>query len=173
MGNTSQGDRLKILVVDDLLENLRLLATLLMEAGYEVRRSPDGALALRNVPRFQPDLILLDIMMPDMDGYEVCRRLKADAQTKDIPVIFLSALDLTFDKVKAFEVGAVDYIHKPFHPAEVMARVKNQLKVRQQAVQLQAQQAIIATQQQQLEAAIQAREEAEARCEKLLAKVSA
>lgn len=172
MEDTSQRDRLKILVVDDLLENLRLLATLLMEAGYDVRRSPDGNLALRNVPRFQPDLILLDIMMPDMDGYEVCRRLKADPKTQDIPVIFLSALDLTFDKVKAFEVGAVDYIHKPFHPAEVMARVKNQLKVRQQALQLQAQQAIIATQQQQLEAAIQSRQATEAKCEQLIARVS-
>ena len=173
MENTLQGDRLKILVVDDLLENLRLLATLLMEAGYDVRRSPDGTLALRNVPRFQPDLILLDIMMPDMDGYEVCRRLKADEQTRDIPVIFLSALDLTFDKVKAFEVGAVDYIHKPFHPAEVMARVKSQLRVRQQALQLQSQQAIIASQQQQLEAAIQARQVAEAKCEQLTARVTA
>jgi len=124
-------ENFKILVVDDLLENLRLLATLLMEEGYEVRRAPDGAMALSNVPRFEPDLILLDIMMPEMNGYEVCQQLKANEQTRDIPIIFLSALDLTFDKVKAFEVGSADYINKPFNPAEVMARAQNQLRIRQ------------------------------------------
>ena len=161
-------DSFKILVVDDLLENLRLLSSLLMEEGYDVRRAPDGAMALSNVPRFEPDLILLDIMMPEMDGYEVCTRLKADEQTQDIPIIFLSALDLTFDKVKAFEVGAADFINKPFHPAEVMARVKNQLRIRQQGLQLQAQQAIIQSQKQQLEEAMQARKAAEERCSQLV-----
>ena len=161
-------DSFKILVVDDLLENLRLLSSLLMEEGYDVRRAPDGAMALSNVPRFEPDLILLDIMMPEMDGYEVCTRLKADEQTLDIPIIFLSALDLTFDKVKAFEVGAADFINKPFHPAEVMARVKNQLRIRQQGLQLQAQQAIIQSQKQQLEEAMQARKAAEERCSQLV-----
>ena len=140
----------KVLVVDDLLENLRLLSNLLLEEGYEVKRSPDGAMALSNVPRFQPDLNLLDIMMPEMDGYSVCQQLKENPQTQDIPVIFLSALDLTFDKVKAFEVGAADYINKPFHPAEVLARVKNQIRIRQQSLQLKAQQAIIQLQTQQL-----------------------
>lgn len=163
-------ENFKILVVDDLLENLRLLATLLMEEGYEVRRAPDGAMALSNVPRFEPDLILLDIMMPEMNGYEVCQKLKANEQTRDIPIIFLSALDLTFDKVKAFEVGAADYINKPFHPAEVMARVKNQLRIRQQGLQLQAQQAIINAQQQQLEAAIQAKKLAEDKCKQLISR---
>ncbi|MEM9090144.1 MAG: response regulator [Cyanobacteria bacterium P01_F01_bin.53] len=163
-------ENFKILVVDDLLENLRLLATLLMEEGYEVRRAPDGAMALSNVPRFEPDLILLDIMMPEMNGYEVCQKLKANEHTRDIPIIFLSALDLTFDKVKAFEVGAADYINKPFHPAEVMARVKNQLRIRQQGLQLQAQQAIINAQQQQLEAAIQAKKLAEDKCKQLIAR---
>lgn len=158
----------KILVVDDLLENLRLLSSLLMEEGYDVRRAPDGAMALSNVPRFEPDLILLDIMMPEMDGYEVCTRLKSDEKTEDIPIIFLSALDLTFDKVKAFEVGAADFINKPFHPAEVMARVKNQLRIRQQGLQLQVQQAIIQSQKQQLEEAIQARKIAEERCTQLI-----
>ncbi|NJM95879.1 MAG: response regulator transcription factor [Phormidesmis sp. RL_2_1] len=162
-------ERTKILVVDDLPENLRLLAKLLVEEGYEVRQSPDGPLALSNVPRFQPDLILLDIMMPDMNGYEVCQQLKADQQTQDIPVIFLSALDLTFDKIKAFEVGAADYINKPFHPAEVLARIKNQLRIRQQAMQLQAQQAIIQAQQQQLEEIMQAHQAAEAKCRQLMA----
>ena len=144
-------NRPKVLVVDDLLENLRLLANLLIEDGYEVKRSPDGAMALSNVPRFNPDVILLDIMMPEMDGYTVCLRLKADPNTRDIPVIFLSALDLTFDKIKAFEVGAADYIHKPFHPTEVLARVRNQVRIRQQILQLQAQRAVIKLQQQQLE----------------------
>ncbi|MEL6938616.1 MAG: response regulator [Cyanobacteria bacterium J06598_1] len=143
----------KILVVDDLLENLRLLSSLLLEQGYDVKKAPDGALALANVPRFKPDLILLDIMMPEMDGYSVCQQLKADPAAQDIPVIFLSALDLTFDKVKAFEVGAADYINKPFHPAEVIARVKNQLRVRQQNLQIQTQKAIIERQTQQLRAA--------------------
>ncbi|MGD1895503.1 MAG: response regulator [Phormidesmis sp.] len=150
---THSEKRFKVLVVDDLLENLRLLANLLIEQGYDVKRSPDGAMALANVPRFQPDLILLDIMMPEMDGYSVCQQLKADPATQDIPVIFLSALDLTFDKVKAFDVGAADYINKPFHPAEVLARVKNQIRIRQQSLQLQAQQAIIQLQSQQLKAA--------------------
>jgi len=147
----SAENRPKVLVVDDLLENLRLLANLLIEDGYEVKRSPDGAMALSNVPRFKPDIILLDIMMPEMDGYAVCQQLKADPETRDIPVIFLSALDLTFDKVRAFEVGAADYIHKPFHPAEVLARVKNQVRIRQQGLQLQAQAAVIKVQQQQIE----------------------
>lgn len=151
----------KILVVDDLLENLRLLANLLLEQGYDVRKAPDGAMALSNVPRFQPDLILLDIMMPDMDGYTVCKQLKSNVDTRDIPVVFLSAIDLTFDKIRAFEVGAADYINKPFHPAEVLARVKNQLRIRQQFLQIEAQQAIIRTQQQQLEEAIQKHRAAE------------
>lgn len=151
-------EQFKILVVDDLLENLRLLSTLLMEEGYDVRRAPDGAMALTNVPRFQPDLILLDIMMPEMDGYTVCQQIKATEIGQDIPIIFLSALDLTFDKIKAFEVGGADYIIKPFHPAEVLARVKNQLRMRQQALQLQAQQAIIYRQQQQLQSITQAYE---------------
>jgi len=145
-----QSPRFKVLVVDDLLENLRLLSTLLMEEGYDVRRAPDGAMALINVPRFQPDLILLDIMMPDIDGYSICRQIKETQQGQDIPVIFLSALDLTFDKIKAFEVGGSDYITKPFHPAEVLARVKNQLRIRQQTLQIQAQQAIIQSQQQRI-----------------------
>lgn len=160
--------RLKILVVDDLLENLRLLSSLLTKAGYDVRSAPDGKLALGSVPHFQPDLILLDIMMPDIDGYEVCKRLKTNPQTQDIPIIFLSALDLTFDKVKAFEVGASDYIQKPFHPAEVIARIKNQMRIRQQFLQIQAQQAMIQSQQQQIEAAVQARQAAEAQSAQLL-----
>ncbi|MEL6352850.1 MAG: response regulator [Cyanobacteria bacterium J06627_28] len=159
----------KILVVDDLLENLRLLSSLLLEQGYDVRKAPDGAMALSNVPRFQPDLILLDIMMPDMDGYTVCEQLKSNVDTRDIPVVFLSAIDLTFDKIRAFEVGAADYINKPFHPTEVLARVKNQLRIRQQFLQIEAQQAIIRAQQQQLEEAIQKHRAAEKEYKRLTA----
>ncbi|PZO16332.1 MAG: hypothetical protein DCF25_12680 [Leptolyngbya foveolarum] len=173
MDMDTQRDRSKILVVDDLLENLRLLSTLLLKEGYEVRRAPDGAMALGNVPRFQPDLILLDIMMPDMDGYEVCTTLKVNAQTRDIPVIFLSALDLTFDKVKVFEVGAADYINKPFHPAEALVRVKNQLRIRQQSIRLQAQYEVIAAQQNQINEALKAQRLAEEKCRRLMAEVSA
>lgn len=173
MDMETQSARSKILVVDDLLENLRLLSNLLLEEGYDVRRAPDGSMALKNVPRFQPDLILLDIMMPEMSGYEVCKALKVDPQMRDIPVIFLSALDLTFDKVKAFEVGAADYINKPFHPAEVLARVKNQLRIRQQAIRLQAQREVIEAQQQQIDEARKAQQLAEERCRHLIARASA
>ncbi|MEM8503042.1 MAG: response regulator [Cyanobacteria bacterium P01_D01_bin.1] len=152
----------KILVVDDRLENLQLLKKLLTEEGYSVRQSPDGALALSNIPRFQPDLVLLDIMMPEMDGYTVCQNIKSNEQSKDIPVIFLSALDLTFDKVKAFESGGADYISKPFHPAEVIVRVKNQLKMRQQSLQADEQQSIIQTQKQRIDELEQSHQRLEA-----------
>jgi two-component system sensor histidine kinase/response regulator len=94
-----------ILVVDDTRENLLLLATMLSESGYKVRKAINGTLALGAVEVAKPDLILLDINMPDINGYEVCRRLKADPQTADIPVIFISALDEVLDKVKAFDIG--------------------------------------------------------------------
>ncbi len=120
-----------ILVVDDTLANLRLLAKILAEQGYEVRPVTNGKLALRSVQgTAPPDLILLDIMMPEMDGYEVCERLKADEHTRDIPVIFLSALDEVQDKVRAFSVGGVDYITKPFHEQEVLVRVETHLNQR-------------------------------------------
>lgn len=116
-----------ILMVDDHPENLRLLYQLLSKRGYKVRPTRDGKLALKFALSTPPDLILLDIMMPGMDGYEVCEQLKACPQTKDIPVIFISALNEVLDKVKAFSVGAVDYISKPFEIAEVVARVENQM----------------------------------------------
>ncbi|NJL81787.1 MAG: diguanylate cyclase [Chloroflexaceae bacterium] len=119
----------KILVVDDRASNLNLLLNLLAKQGYEIRCAPDGGLALSSVPRFQPDLILLDIMMPDMDGYQVCEQLKANEQTRYIPIIFLSAIHEAFDKVKAFKVGGADYITKPFHTEEVLARIEHQLKL--------------------------------------------
>ena len=125
-----------ILVVDDTSANLRLLVTMLKQQGYEVRPTLNGNIALSAARAIPPDLVLLDIMMPEMDGYEVCRRLKADDRTKDVPVIFLSALDDARDKVKAFEVGGVDYITKPFQKAEVLARITNQLSLRSLQKQL-------------------------------------
>ncbi len=120
-----------ILIVDDIPTNLHLLSRILSKQGYKTRTAPDGPLALRSIELTPPDLILLDIMMPDMDGYTVCKELKASPQTKDIPIIFISALNETLDKVKAFEVGGVDYITKPFQEQEVLARVSNQLMQRQ------------------------------------------
>ena len=113
-----------VLVVDDTIENLRLLSNLLGEQGYEVRAATSGRQALQAVERDPPDLILLDINMPEMDGFEICRRLKAGERSKDVPVIFLTALTDTADKVRAFETGAVDYVTKPFQFEEVMARVR-------------------------------------------------
>lgn len=116
-----------ILIVDDAPENLRLLSRILVSNGYAVTTAPDGAQALRQVEEVLPEIILLDVNLPGMDGYEVCARLKAGQKTRDIPVIFVSALDATEDKVKAFRVGGVDYISKPFQPEEVLARVETHL----------------------------------------------
>jgi diguanylate cyclase (GGDEF)-like protein len=124
MSGTDERHKADILVVDDTLDNLRLLSKLLMGHGYYVRPVPDGKKALSVIRDQPPDLILLDIMMPDMDGYEVCRRLQADEKTRNIPVIFISALNESFDKVKAFSIGGRDYITKPFHEEEVLARIK-------------------------------------------------
>ena len=128
-----------ILIVDDTPENLQVLSTTLLEQGYKVRGVVNGQMALRVVRSAAPDLILLDIKMPDMSGYEVCELLKADEKTCEIPVIFISALDDVLDKVRAFTVGGIDYITKPFQVEEVLARVKNQLTIRQLSQQLQEQ----------------------------------
>ncbi len=122
--------RQSILVVDDTPANLRLLSGILANQEYMVRPVPDGSLALSAAEAEPPDLILLDIMMPDMSGYEVCEQLKADERTRDIPVIFLSAKTEVLDKVKAFEIGGVDYITKPFQAEEVLARVETHLNLR-------------------------------------------
>jgi signal transduction histidine kinase len=119
-----------ILVVDDTPANLQLLTGMLKKHGYRVRPVPCGKLALQAVQKEPPDLILLDINMPEMDGYEVCKRLKADAALKEIPVLFISALDETIDKLKAFAVGGVDYVTKPFQFEEVEARVQTHLQLR-------------------------------------------
>ena len=119
-----------VLVVDDTRANLRLLVDLLSKAGYRVLPATNGAMGLAAAQTQQPDVILLDIMMPDLSGFEVCAQLKADAHTRDIPVIFISALNETFDKVKAFQVGGIDYIPKPIEPQEVLARLKTHLALR-------------------------------------------
>jgi diguanylate cyclase (GGDEF)-like protein len=119
-----------ILIVDDTPDNLHLLSRMLTRQGYNVRKALSGPMALTAVQTVAPDLILLDIMMPEMDGYEVCQNLKADAKTAEIPIIFLSALDDVLDKVKGFQVGGVDYITKPFQFEEVLIRVQNQLALR-------------------------------------------
>ncbi|EDX84180.1 response regulator receiver domain protein [Synechococcus sp. PCC 7335] len=140
-----------ILIVDDQPENLQLLLDTLSRQSYELRRVLSGQLAIQVAQFDPPDLILLDIRMPDMDGYEVCRQLKTNKRTRDIPVIFLSALDDPVDKVKAFDVGGADYVSKPFQVPEVLARVRHQLQIRQ--LQRQAEE-----QQQQLQRRAQALE---------------
>jgi diguanylate cyclase (GGDEF)-like protein len=130
-------NRSNILIVDDTPDNLRFLSQTLSDRGYKVRSVIDGQMALTVARSATPDLILLDIKMPDLDGYEVCRLLKADKQTCEIPVIFLSALDEVLDKVTAFGVGGVDYITKPFQLEEVFARIENQLSLLSTKKQLQ------------------------------------
>lgn len=127
----------EILLVDDTPANLQLLSGMLKEQGYKVRPVPSGKLALQVSKIEPPDLILLDILMPEMNGYEVCEKLKADIRLKDIPVIFISALSETIDKVKAFSVGGVDYVTKPFQFEEVHARVQTHLELRRQKLELQ------------------------------------
>lgn len=128
-----------ILIVDDKPDNLRLLSTMLASYGYQVRKAISGQVALQGAQTAPPDLILLDINMPQMNGYEVCEKLKTIEKTKDIPVIFISALDDVLEKVKAFQVGGVDYITKPFQLEEVLVRVENQLSLRSLQRKLQEQ----------------------------------
>lgn len=128
-----------ILIVDDKLENLKVLETTLIEQGYKVRKAINGSMALMGARAQPPDLILLDIKLPDIDGYEVCQQLKANLKTSDVPVIFLSALDDVLDKVKAFAVGGLDYITKPFQTEEILVRVRNQLQIHDLQQQLQKQ----------------------------------
>ncbi|MEH1871626.1 two-component system response regulator [Nostoc sp.] len=119
-----------ILIVDDMADNVRVLSSILTREGYNVRKALNWQMALTATQTVLPDLILLDIMMPEVDGYEICQTFKAWELTSDIPVIFISALDDVFDKVKAFRVGGVDYITKPFEFQEVLVRVQNQLALR-------------------------------------------
>ncbi len=126
-----------ILIVDDIPANLKVLGDILKTDGYKVRPVPSGSMALQVAEKEKPDLILLDIMMPDMNGYEVCQQLKENPKLADIPVIFISALNDTNDIVKALTSGGVDYITKPFQAEEVKARVSTHLKIKQQSMELQ------------------------------------
>ena len=125
-----------ILIVDDTPENLTVLRQMLTEEGYRVRPALSGEIALKAVQADIPNLILLDVMMPGMDGFEVCTKLKSEAGTRDIPIIFISALVETEDKVKGFQAGGVDFITKPFHAAEVLARVETHLTLRNMQLRL-------------------------------------
>lgn len=118
-----------VLIVDDKPDNLRFLSKMLSERGYNVRPAPSGSYAHLTIKQKIPDLILLDVMMPEIDGYEVCRTLKADERTRDIPVLFLSALNKVEDKIAGFEAGGLDFITKPFHEKEVVRRVETHLKI--------------------------------------------
>jgi len=126
-----------VMVVDDSPDNLTVLEKMLRESGCRVVAFPRGDLALKAAARKPPDLILLDIMMPGMDGFAVCERLKADATLKEIPVLFISGLSETRDKIAAFSAGGVDYVTKPFQPEEVCVRVETHLTLRRQRQELQ------------------------------------
>jgi two-component system, sensor histidine kinase and response regulator len=131
---TSKAD---ILIVDDTPDNVRFLTAILTEQGYKVRGVTRGKTALMGVQAQLPDLILLDIIMPEMDGFELCRTLKSNPVTLDIPVIFISALNEVTDKVQGLNIGAIDYITKPFQVQEVLARVETQLTLRRLQKQVQ------------------------------------
>ncbi len=126
----------EILIVDDMPDNVQIISLMLKTKGYKVRSALNGKLALQIVRDNPPDLILLDVNMPEMNGYEVCERLKADDKSKEIPVIFITGLTETADMVKAFSIGAVDYIAKPFQLEEVCARVKTHLRLRRLQIEL-------------------------------------
>lgn len=130
INNGNNSSNAQILVVDDTAANLKLLVDILNIAGFSVRPAPSGKFALRSIALELPDIILLDVNMPEMNGYEVAKIIKSDSQYKDIPIIFISALDDTTNKVKGFEAGGVDYITKPFQTAEILARINTHLTIR-------------------------------------------
>lgn len=127
-----------ILIIDDMLQNLQLLVDILSKHGYTVRPANNGQLGIDSAHHQKPDLILLDINMPDMDGYSVCSAFKAEPALKEVPIIFLSAYDKLFDKVRAFKIGAADYITKPFEEMEVLVRVDTHLAIYRQRQQIEA-----------------------------------
>jgi DNA-binding response OmpR family regulator len=129
-------DKNEILIVDDNPENLRVLGTMLQAEGFRVRVAKNGKQALASIEIAEPDLLLLDIHMPEMSGFELCETLKADPHFKNLPVIFISALGDSFNKIKGFEAGAVDYMTKPFDVKEVNLRVNTHLKLRSSLIEL-------------------------------------
>jgi two-component system, NtrC family, sensor kinase len=152
---------IKILIVDDNPDNLRLLSRILTECGYSVQRAISGRLALNAIRVNAPHLILLDVLMPDLNGYEVCEILKSDDQTCEIPVIFLSALTEELNKVKAFELGGADYITKPFQSKEILIRIKHQLTILGLQRQLQQKNQALTDRNLSLQAEIRERQQAE------------
>ncbi len=167
---TQLGD---VLVVDDTELNLRMISQVLRKEGYQTRAVNSGAAALQAVKDAAPEVILLDITMPDIDGYEVCKMLKAQVATADIPIIFISALDAVIDKIKAFQVGAADYIPKPIQVQELLARVRNQIDLRRLQQQLRAQNDVLEHRNSQLHREIQKRQAVEAEIRKLNASLEA
>ncbi len=165
-----QGD---VLVVDDTELNLRMISQVLRKEGYQTRAVNSGQEALAAVKETLPEVILLDITMPDVDGYEVCQQLKADSRTADVPIIFISALDAVIDKVKAFKVGGADYIPKPIQVQELVARVRNQIDLRRLQQQLKAQNDILEDKNSQLISEIRKRQAVEAEIRKLNANLEA
>lgn len=140
-----------ILIVDDTQDNVHLLTQILTLRGYKVHTASEGKQALEAAATISPDLILLDIMMPGMDGYTVCERLKAKPETAHIPMIFISALNEPLDKVKAFALGGVDYLTKPFQMEEILARVDVHLTLRKLQMQLEEANARLAAQNHELQ----------------------
>ena len=126
----------KVLVVDDVSRNIQVVASFLQQSGYEINFAMNGQMALNHAAAVKFDLILLDIMMPEMDGFEVCKKLKSNPKTRDIPVIFLTAKTDIESITKAFELGGVDYITKPFNKSELLARVKTHLELKRQRTEL-------------------------------------
>ena len=126
-----------ILIVDDTPVNLKVIVDYLESYGFGIRIARSGESALRRAQYNQPDIILLDVLMPGIDGFETCRRLKSDEKTRDIPVIFMTSLTSTEDKVKGFEAGAVDYVTKPLHQEEVLVRITTHLRLRDLTLSLQ------------------------------------
>lgn len=127
----SNNEEAKILLIDDSVQNLRLLGNMLREKNYQIALAQSGKEGLQLAARIQPDLILLDIMMPELDGYEVCKKLKEDSNTRHIPVIFLTAKTSNQDVVNGFQMGGVDYITKPFNKQELFMRIKTHLELKQ------------------------------------------
>lgn len=165
-----QGD---VLVVDDTELNLRMISQVLRKEGYQIRAVTSGREALAAIQETLPEVILLDITMPDIDGYEVCQQLKTDSYTADIPIIFISALDAIIDKVKAFKVGGADYIPKPIQVQELVARVRNQIDLRRLQQQLKAQNDVLEDKNSQLVSEIHKRQAVEAEIRKLNANLEA
>ncbi|MBD2485240.1 hybrid sensor histidine kinase/response regulator [Planktothrix sp. FACHB-1365] len=149
--NSATASLANILIVDDVPDNLRVLSQVLLQQGYRVRKATNGQFALNSAQLMPPDLILLDVMMPELDGYEACRFLKADERTRDIPIIFITARDDIESKLMGFEVGGLDYITKPFDVQEVVVRVATQLKVSRLQKELQLQKEQLEQKNQQLE----------------------